>query len=69
MMERRLRYGYHLTRRIAQPAELLPQVLARQHGPDSDLVKQLDGLKAKGLDARDLWTAYLTSPAFLWSQA
>ncbi len=69
MLERRLRYGYHLTRRIAQPAGLLPQVLARQHAPDSDLVKQLNGLRAKGLDAKDLWTAYLTSPAFLWSQA
>lgn len=69
MLERRVRYAYNLSIRMTQPMELLPQVLARQHGPDSAVARQLQQAKAQGLDAKDLWTAYLTSPEFLWSQA
>jgi hypothetical protein len=64
-----VRYPNNLSARRAQPMVMLPQVLARQHAPDSAVARQLQQAKSQGLDAKDLWTAYLTSPEFLWSQA
>ena len=45
----------------------LQAVLARQHGPGSAIAQALNSARAKGLDPRARWTAYITSPEMLWS--
>ena len=52
---------------LARKRNVLQAVLARQHGPGSAIAQALNSARAKGLDPRARWTAYLTPPELLWS--
>ena len=69
MLDRRVRYAFEFARRIPDNATALRQLLQRQHSPDSAIARALQAAEAAGRNysARDLWTAYLTSPDLLWS--
>lgn len=67
MMDRRIRFAFEFARRIPDAEARLQAVLARQHGPGSAIAQALNSTRAKGLDPRARWTAYLTSPELLWS--
>jgi uncharacterized protein (DUF1800 family) len=67
MMDRRIRFAFEFARRIPDAEARLQAVLARQHGPGSAIAQALNSARAKGLDPRARWTAYLTSPELLWS--
>ncbi|MDZ7938599.1 MAG: DUF1800 family protein [Rhodoferax sp.] len=69
MMDRRVRYTHQMFDRIKQSGVSLPQLLAKQHAPENAMVGKLLAAKAKGENDNNLWTAYLTAPDFLWSQA
>lgn len=69
MMDRRVRYAFDLSGRIPHAMQTLTQVLARQHGAGSAIAQHLSAAIAKGRGAGDLWTLYLNSPEFLWSNA
>ena len=67
MMDRRIRFAFEFARRIPDAEARLQAVLARQQGPGSAIAQALNSARAKGLDPRARWTAYLTSPELLWS--
>jgi uncharacterized protein (DUF1800 family) len=67
MMDRRIRFAFEFARRIPDAEARLQAVLARQHGPGSAIAQALNSARAKGLDPRARWTAYITSPEMLWS--